>query len=122
MEVLGCQQIKSPGNVMNCPEKKNRWEGVEVLGGQKIKRPGNVMNCRENRYIFLTPLRGWREGGADGREGTAREKGRGRQAGKEGPERKLYLVSKPDIFLEQTKTNALEGFIGTIAVGWRGNN
>ena len=33
--------------------------------------------------------------------------------------RKLYPVSKPDIFLEQTKTNALEGFIGTIAVGGR---
>ena len=38
------------------------------------------MNCPENRYIFLTPLRGWREGGADGRE-----KRRERQAGKEGP-------------------------------------
>ena len=55
---------------------------MEVLGGQKIKIPGNVMNCPENQYIFLTPLRGWREGGADGREGTVREKGR--QAGKEG--------------------------------------
>ena len=36
---------------MNCPEKnnnkKNRW-GVDVLGGQKIKSPGNVMNCPEN--------------------------------------------------------------------------
>ena len=42
------------------------------------------MNCRENQYIFFNPLRGWREGGADGREGTGREKGRGRQAGKEG--------------------------------------
>ena len=44
------------------------------------------MNCPENRYISLTSLRGWRAGGADGREGTGREKGRGRQAGKEGPE------------------------------------
>ena len=30
---------------------------------------------------------------------------------------KLQLVSKPDIFLEQTKTNALENFIGTCS--WR---
>ena len=34
---------------------------------------------------------------------------------------KLYLVSKPDIVLEQTKTNALDGFIGTIAVDGREN-
>ena len=33
---------------------------------------------------------------------------------------KFYLVSKPVIVLEQTKTNAMEGFIGTIAVGGRG--
>ena len=33
----------------------------------------------------------------------------------------LYLVSKPDIFLEQTKTNALEGFVDNIAVGGREN-
>ena len=35
------------------------------------------MNCRENRYIFLTPLRGWREGGD--KEGV-----REREAGREG--------------------------------------
>ena len=28
----------------------------------------------------------------------------------------------PEIVLVQTKTNAMEGFIGTIAVGGRGNN
>ena len=33
---------------------------------------------------------------------------------------KLYLVSKPEIVLEQTKTNAMAGFIGTIAVIVRG--
>ena len=29
--------------------------GVEVgiLGGQKIKSPGNVMNCPDNQYIFF---------------------------------------------------------------------
>ena len=34
----------------------------------------------------------------------------------------MYLVSKPEIVLEQTKTNAMEGFIGTIAVGGRGKS
>ena len=34
---------------------------------------------------------------------------------------KLYIVSMSDIFLEQTKTHALDGFIGTITVGGRGN-
>ena len=34
---------------------------------------------------------------------------------------KLYLVSKPESVLGQTKTNAMEGFIGTIAVGGREN-
>ena len=32
---------------------------------------------------------------------------------------KLYLVSKPDVFFEQTKTHALDSFIGTIAVRGR---
>ena len=86
--VLGYQKIKSLGNVMKCQKKQKPVGVVEVLGGgggKKIKSPGNFKNCRENRYIFLTPLRGWREGEADGREGTGREKGR--QARKEGPER-----------------------------------
>ena len=47
------QKIKSPGNVMNCPENpKNKnpvGGGVDVLGGQKIKSPGSVMNCPENQ-------------------------------------------------------------------------
>ena len=50
------QKIKSPGNVMNCPENPQKfktrwggWGGVEVLGGQKIKSPGSVMNCPENQ-------------------------------------------------------------------------
>ena len=35
--ILGGQKIKSPGSVMNCPEKKmlnpgGGWGGVEVLG------------------------------------------------------------------------------------------
>ena len=50
------------------------------------------MNCPENRYISLTSLRGWRAGGADGREGTGREKGRGRQRqGRRGPSLTIQL-------------------------------
>ena len=32
--------------------------GVEVgiLGGQKIKSPGNVMNCPENQYNLFLPI------------------------------------------------------------------
>ena len=26
-----------------------------ILGGQQFKSPGNVMNCPENQYIFLKP-------------------------------------------------------------------
>ena len=55
-------KIKSPGNVMNCPEKKKcktrwGWGGVEVLGGQKIESPGSVMNCPEKKK--LNPGGGW---------------------------------------------------------------
>ena len=28
---------------------------MEMLGGQKIKSPGNVMNCPENQYICFYP-------------------------------------------------------------------
>ena len=55
---------------------------MEVLGGQKIKSPGNVMNCPEKKpgggsFRGSQVIRGWREGGADGRG----------QGGKEGHER-----------------------------------
>ena len=58
MGVFRGQQIKSAGNVMNCPENQNhlfkkKTVVVEVLGGQKIKSPGNVMNGRENRTKLL---------------------------------------------------------------------
>ena len=38
--------------------------GVEVgiLGGQKIKSPGNVMNCPENQYNLFLPIPPWGEG------------------------------------------------------------
>ena len=42
------------------------------------------MNCRENIDTFvLIPFRGWREGGADGREGD--RKGDGGRQGRRGP-------------------------------------
>ena len=44
-----------------------------------IKNPLGGGSFRGSRVV-----RGWREGGADGKEGTGREKGRGWQAGKEG--------------------------------------
>ena len=53
------QKIKSPGNVMNCPEKKLNFFKTPVgvgwgghFSGQKIKSPGNVMNCPENPQQF----------------------------------------------------------------------
>ena len=41
-------------------------KGVEVgiLGGQKIKSPGNVMNCPENQYNLFLPIPPW--GGSRG--------------------------------------------------------
>ena len=69
-------QQKSPGNVMNCAEKKV---------GKKIKSPGNFMSCRENRYICLTPLRGWRREGRTGVRGQGGRKGEGGRQGRRGP-------------------------------------
>ena len=58
--ILGGQKIKSPGNVMNCPENQynlflpippgggGEFQGGG-LGGQNFKSPVNFMNCRENR-------------------------------------------------------------------------
>ena len=58
--ILGGQKIKSPGNVMICPENQyicfypSHPGGVGVpggggVGGQNFKSPVNFMNCRENR-------------------------------------------------------------------------
>ena len=54
---LGGQKIKSPGNVMNCPENQYTFFFKTQMGvgwggnfrGKKIKSPGNVMNCPENQ-------------------------------------------------------------------------
>ena len=55
---------------------------MEVLGGQKIKSPGNVMNCPENRY--LPPSEdGEREGRTGGR-GQGGRKGEGGRQGRRG--------------------------------------
>ena len=37
---------------------------VGILGGQKIKSPGNVMNCPENQYNLFLPIPPW--GGVPG--------------------------------------------------------
>ena len=57
--ILGRQKIKSPGNVMNCPENQyiclthptpgGGVPGGGGVGGQHFKSPVNFMNCRENR-------------------------------------------------------------------------
>ena len=58
--ILGGQKIKSPGNVMNCPENQYNLflpippgggvpGGGGLGGGQNFKSPVNFMNCRENR-------------------------------------------------------------------------
>ena len=63
MGILGVQKIKTPGNVMNCPENRYNFffthptpggsgGGVE---GQNLKSPVNFMNCRENRSKNLPP-------------------------------------------------------------------
>ena len=55
MGILGGQQIKSPGNVMNCPENQYNLflpippGGGSGGGGQNFKSPVNFMICRENR-------------------------------------------------------------------------
>ena len=56
---------------------------MEVLGGQQIKGPGNLMNCRENRYIFVNPPPRM-ERGRGGREEGDREGEREREAGRKG--------------------------------------
>ena len=56
--ILGGQKIKSPGNVMNCPENQyicfypshpGGFQGGGGGWGQNFKSPVNFMNCRENR-------------------------------------------------------------------------
>ena len=82
------------GKCHELPRKSKTLKQKPVGGGgsfrgSKNQRSGKFhnMNCRENLYILFNLPRGWREGEADRREGTGWEKGRGRQAGKEGPER-----------------------------------
>ena len=53
------KKIKSPGNVMNCPENLFFFKIKNpVLGGQQIKSPGRVMNCPEF-FFYLNPGGGW---------------------------------------------------------------
>ena len=59
MGILGGQKIKSPGNVLNCPDNQYNLFFLTHptlggsgggVGGQHFKSPVNFMNCRENRY------------------------------------------------------------------------
>ena len=49
--ILGGQKIKSPGNVMNCPDNQlfnpshPGGSGGGGVGGQHFKSPVNFMNC-----------------------------------------------------------------------------
>ena len=75
--------IKSSGNFMNCRENRYifltppRWgvlgQNLEASSFKTVSRECSYPERWRSRVI-----RGWREGGADGR---------GRQAGEEGPER-----------------------------------
>ena len=58
---------------------------MEVVGGQQIQSPGNFMNCRENRYIIFNPPPPppRMEKGRGGREGGDREGERERDTGRE---------------------------------------
>ena len=57
-----------------------------VFKGSKNKKSGKCHEMPRNFFFKRSwVIRGWTEGGAGGREGTGREKGR--QAGKERPER-----------------------------------
>ena len=68
---------------MNCPEnKKNRWGGDGSFRGSKNQKSGKFQELPRKSIHFFKPS------SEDGeREGTGREKGRERQAGKERPER-----------------------------------
>ena len=43
-----------------------------ILGGPKIKSPGNVMNCPENQYNLFLPIPPW--GGVPGGGGVGGSK------------------------------------------------
>ena len=38
------------------PPPPPKGVAVGILGGQKIKSPGNVMNCPENQYNLFLPI------------------------------------------------------------------
>ena len=77
---------------MNCPEyflkffKKNPVGEGGSFRGSKNKKSGKFHELPRKSIHFFNPppLRGWREGGADGREGGDSERERERQAGREG--------------------------------------
>ena len=87
------QHFKSSGNFMNCWENRCIFLTPPPPVGRfrsktwSIKLNKISRECSYPERWRSRVIRGLWEGGADGREGTGREKGIGRQAGKEGPER-----------------------------------
>ena len=69
---------------MNCPENpiKKNPDGGRSFRGSTNQKSGKFHELPRKSIHFLTPLRGWREGG--GREGGDREGEREREAGREG--------------------------------------
>ena len=50
----------------NLPPPPPKGVAVGILGGQKIKSPGNVMNCPENQYNLFLPIPPWGVPGGGG--------------------------------------------------------
>ena len=48
------------------PPPPPKGVAVGILGGQKIKSPGNVMNCPENQYNLFLPIPTWGVPGGGG--------------------------------------------------------
>ena len=46
-------------SIKNLPPPPPKGVAVGILGDQKIKSPGNVMNCPENQYNLFLPIPPW---------------------------------------------------------------
>ena len=63
--ILGGQQFKGPGNVMNRTDINTKnypppRGGSGCFRGKQFKCPGNVINCLTNRYFFEHPVGSFR--------------------------------------------------------------
>ena len=50
---MNCRENRLKKKITPPPPK---GVAVGILGGQKIKSPGNVMNCPENQYNLFLPI------------------------------------------------------------------